>query len=99
MSTNPIRVFAASTAQDALSYLLVEKSVRYGVSETYILHEAILAIHSEKDLPRIPVMIPIGAKVTLTNGPLDGLRMVDVRWENKTVMMFTSDLRERGKLT
>src|SRR5580704_5784841 len=29
-SANPIRVFAASTAQDALSYLLVEKSVLHG---------------------------------------------------------------------
>jgi hypothetical protein len=69
-----------------------------GISETYILHKAILAIHSEKNLPRIPVMVPIGAKVTVTDGPLDGLRMVDVLWDEKTVMMFTTDLRERGKL-
>jgi len=69
-----------------------------GISEIYILDKAILAIHSEKGLPRIPVMIPMGAEVTVTNGPLDGLRMVDVLWEEKTVMMFTSDLRERGKL-
>ena len=29
---------------------------------------------------------------------LDGLRMIDVIWENKTVMMFTVDVEERATL-
>jgi hypothetical protein len=69
-----------------------------GISETYLLQNTILAIPSEKHVPRIPVMVPIGARVTVTDGPLDGLRMVYVLWDQKTVTMFTSDLKERGRL-
>jgi len=28
--------------------------------------------------------------------PLDGNRLVDVYWNGKTVMMFTTDIRERS---
>lgn len=68
--------------------------------ETYRLNAPILAIHSanESSAHRTPIMVPAGATVTVTNGPLDGLRMVDVLWDDKTVMMFTADLRARGKL-
>ena len=30
----------------------------------------------------------IGEVVTVTNGPLDGVRMVEVQWQNKTGLMF-----------
>ncbi len=43
-------------------------------------------------------MIPAGALIRLVAGPLDGIRMVDVVWCEKTVMMFTGDVRERGDL-
>ena len=69
-----------------------------GVKETYRLNQAILSIHSESPDHRIPIMVPSGALVTVTDGPLDGLRMVDVLWDKKTVMMFTVDLRERATL-
>jgi hypothetical protein len=29
-------------------------------------------------------------------GPLNGNRLVDVEWKDKTVMMFTTDIRERS---
>jgi hypothetical protein len=66
--------------------------------ETYRLNKAILSIHSENPGSRVPIMVPSGAMVTISNGPLDGLRMVDVLWEEKTVMMFTVDLRDRATL-
>ena len=66
--------------------------------EIYRLDTAILAIYSGDSTRRIPIMVPSGATVTITNGPLDGLRMVDVLWEEKTVMMFTVDLRSRATL-
>ncbi len=70
-----------------------------GIRETYRLNTAILSIHSEQEgARRTPIMVPAGATVTITDGPLDGLRMVDVVWDEKTVMMFTVDLRERGTL-
>ena len=46
---------------------------------------------------RITVQVPIDALVTLIDGPVDGNRLVDVKWEGKKVRMFTIDLRERGE--
>jgi hypothetical protein len=40
--------------------------------------------------------IPIGAEVEVIGGPLNGNRLVDVRWDGKTVMVFTNDIRDRG---
>ena len=65
--------------------------------DTFRLNAASLAIHSENGL-RTPIMIPTGSLVTLIAGPLDGVRMVDVTWLGKNVMMFTGDVRERGTL-
>jgi hypothetical protein len=68
------------------------------ISETYRLNKAILSIYSEDSSHRIPIMVPSGSLVTITDGPLDGLRMVDVIWGKKTVMMFTVDLKSRATL-
>jgi len=35
---------------------------------------------------------------TVTNGPLDGVRMVEVQWRDKTALMFTIELREQAEL-
>ena len=35
----------------------------------------------------------VGEIVTVTNGPLDGVRMVEVQWRDKTALMFTIELR------
>ena len=68
------------------------------ISESYRLDKAILCIHSETPENRRSVFIPAGATVSVTDGPLDGLRMVDVLWDGKTVMLFTVDLRSRATL-
>jgi hypothetical protein len=44
-----------------------------------------------------PITIPSGAVVEIVNGPLDGNRLLDVQWDGKAVMMFTTDIRERGE--
>jgi len=67
------------------------------IGQTYRIKTALLGIHSVNGV-RIPIMIPVGASVILELGPLDGTRMVDVKWEGKTVTIFTVDLRERGTL-
>jgi hypothetical protein len=41
--------------------------------------------------------IPVGAEVEVIGGPLNGNRLVDIRWEGKTVMVFTKDVRDRGE--
>ena len=65
------------------------------IGQEYRLNKAILGIHSINER-RAPLTIPAGAYVVLENGPLDGTHMVDVNWEDKTVTIFTADLRERG---
>lgn len=40
----------------------------------------------------------IGDVVTVVNGPLDGVRMVEVQWNDKTGLMFTMELREHAEL-
>jgi hypothetical protein len=67
------------------------------LGERYRIKTALLGIHSVDGM-RTPVMIPGGASVVLELGPLDGTRMVDIKWEGKTVTIFTVDLRERGTL-
>ena len=69
------------------------------IRESYRLNQPILSIHSDDHGTRIPLTVPPGAVVVVTNGPLDGQRMVDVQWDGKIVMMFTVDLRARATLT
>ena len=40
----------------------------------------------------------IGDVVTVTNGPLDGTRIVEVLWHDETALMITAELREHGEL-
>ncbi len=63
--------------------------------QRFRFHTPTLAILAQ-DGHKIRIMIPQGAMVEVEAGPLDGTRLVDVRWEGKIVMMFTIDLRERG---
>ena len=42
------------------------------------------------------ITVPSGAIVKVVSGPLNGNRLVDMTWDGKTVMMFASDVRERG---
>ena len=62
--------------------------------QRYRLQTATLAI-ATVDGQHQPATVPAGAIVKLVDGPLDGNRLVDVAWDGKTVMMFTTDIRER----
>ena len=48
------------------------------------------------DSQHSPVTVPNGAVVKVVDAPLDGNRLVDVYWNGRTVMMFTTDIRERS---
>jgi len=39
-----------------------------------------------------------GDVVTVFQGPLDGVRLVEVRWKRVTALMFTVELREHAEL-
>ena len=38
------------------------------------------------------IMVPAGAIIELLNGPFDGTRLMDVRYEGELIMMFTDDM-------
>jgi|KBSMisStaDraftv2_1062788.scaffolds.fasta_scaffold44176_3 predicted aspartyl protease len=42
--------------------------------------------------------IDTGTTVVLVNGILDAAGLVTVKWNNQTVLMFDTDLRERAEL-
>jgi hypothetical protein len=62
--------------------------------QRYRLNTPTLAIIKQDGQNR-PTTIPLGAVVKVMDSPLDGNHLVDVRWDGKTVMMFTTDIRER----
>jgi hypothetical protein len=43
------------------------------------------------------VTVPADSIIELAHGLLDGDQLMDVRWDGKTVMMFTTDIRKRGE--
>ncbi len=59
----------------------------------YRLKTPTLAIVNQSE--RLSVMVPSGAIVQVSAGPLDEDRLVDVEWEGKAILMFASDLRDR----
>ena len=48
-----------------------------------------IALHEER---HTAIMIPQGAIIELMNGPFDGTRLMDVRYEGEMIMMFTDDM-------
>jgi late competence protein required for DNA uptake (superfamily II DNA/RNA helicase) len=63
--------------------------------QRYRLNIPTLAI-IKQDGHNAPITIPSGAVVKITSGPLDGDRLIDVIWDGKVAMMFTTDILERG---
>jgi hypothetical protein len=66
------------------------------IGQRFRLKSPTLAIMTQ-DGANIAVMIPKGAEVEVIDGPLNGNRLVEIRWECKTVMVFTNDIRDRGE--
>ena len=62
--------------------------------QRYRVNTPTLAI-IRRDGQNHPTTIPPGAVVKVIEGLLDGNHLVDVRWDGKTVMMFTTDIREQ----
>jgi hypothetical protein len=67
------------------------------IGRTYRLKIPTLVIMT-LDGQQIPLTIPMGGTVKVIATDINGDRLVDVTWEGKTVMMFTTDLRERGEV-
>ena len=47
---------------------------------------------------RIAVPVPAESIVEVTSGPTEhDMRMVEVHWEGRALVMFTEDIRQRGQ--
>ena len=65
------------------------------VSQRFQFNLPTLAI-VKLDGPYAVEYVPANDIVTVTDGPLNGGRLVDVDWNGKAAMMFVTDLRERA---
>jgi len=63
-------------------------------TQRYRLNTPTLGVFNQ-DGEKRPITIPPGAVVKVMNNPLDGNHLIDVKWDGKTIMMFTTDIRER----
>ena len=62
------------------------------------MRKAMLGILTMEDGHRIPVTLPLNAKLTLVDGIQTEDRMVDVVWEGKMIAVFAVDLTARTTL-
>jgi hypothetical protein len=68
------------------------------ISKSYRLNKPTLCVNSTEDGHYTSILIPAGATVTIADGPLNSLPMVNAIWEAKAVMLFAVDLQERATL-
>ena len=66
--------------------------------QSYRLKTPTLAILTLEDNHKIPMTIPQGGIVQVTAQDINGNRLLEVTWEGKAILMFTTDLRERGEV-
>ncbi|MDP9112705.1 MAG: hypothetical protein M3O20_03375 [Acidobacteriota bacterium] len=59
--------------------------------EFFRLTRTAMAI-AQRDARNVAIMVPEGAIIELLNGPFDGVRLMDVRYEGEIIMMFTNDM-------
>ena len=67
------------------------------ISERYKIRIPIIAIVEVGGLHTSLFTVP-GDIVTIIGGPIDGLRMVEVKWRDTTALMFTMELRDHADL-
>jgi hypothetical protein len=65
-------------------------------SERYLIHSATIALFFE-DGRYVSHVVPEGTMVSLDGKTFNGNKLMEVIWNEKAVMMFTQDLRSRGK--
>jgi hypothetical protein len=67
------------------------------VSQCFRTKIPLIAIILENGLHKTS-FTEIGDVVTVVRGPLDGVRLVEVQWKERTALMFTVELREHADL-
>ncbi len=59
--------------------------------EFFRLTRTAMAI-AQRDKRNVAIMIPNGAIIEVLGGPFDGVRLMDVRYNDEIIMMFTNDM-------
>ena len=59
--------------------------------ECFRLTRGAVAI-AQRDGRNSAILIPEGANIEVLNGPFDGVRLMDVKYEGELIMMFTNDM-------
>jgi len=53
---------------------------------------------AQRDSRNVAIMVPEGAIIEVLNGPFDGVRLMDVRYNDEIIMMFTNDMATHTEL-
>jgi hypothetical protein len=56
------------------------------------LTRAAMAI-AQRNSRNVAIMIPEGALIEVVGGPFNGTRLMDVRYNDEMIMMFTEDMK------
>lgn len=64
--------------------------------QEFRLHTATLAITSEHSHLRVPVIVPVGAVLTVLCNDVEDARFVSVDRHGQELLVFATDLLERG---
>ena len=65
-------------------------------TETYLISSPTIALVLE-DGRQVAHLVPEGAMIRTDGKPFNGNKLIEVTWAEKVVMIFTQDLRTRGK--
>jgi len=64
--------------------------------EKYRIESPTIALFLEEGR-HVAHMVPKGSMITIDGKTFNGDKLVEVTWAEKVVMMFTQDIRSRGK--
>jgi hypothetical protein len=53
---------------------------------------------ARRDARNVAIMIPEGTVIEVIGGPFNGTRLMDVRYEDELVMMFTNDMQNHTEV-
>ena len=53
---------------------------------------------AQRDSRNVAIMVPEGAIIEVLNGPFDGVRLMDVRYNGEVIMMFTNDMEHHTEI-
>lgn len=65
-------------------------------TERYLINSPTIALFFE-DGRYVSHLVPEGTTISLDGKTFNGNKLMEVMWDEKAVMMFTQDLRSRGK--